>query len=172
MKKILIMFFIFLLLSSTVFLIQKSVYDNKIRLVNSELLKLKEENKFINELNDKLLNNSNPIDKKEKECLDNAQSTADSLNCCDIAIQEWENEIEKYMVFFKQTMTDDEYSYIQRNQNSWKKQNESTTEIISKYVFNHGGTMYYQVASGIYAQEIKQRAEFLKLIYEIYNNEI
>ena len=68
MKKILIMFFIFLLLSSTVFLIQKSVYDNKIRLVNSELLKLKEENKFINELNDKLLNNSNPIDKKEKEC--------------------------------------------------------------------------------------------------------
>lgn len=170
MKRNFIFIIIFLLLSSVVFLIQKSVYDNKIRLVNSELSKLREENKFINELNDKLLNNNNPIDKKEQECLNKAFSTSDTLQCCNIALEEWEKETEKYLSLLKESMSDEQYKHIQNNQDLWKKQNKNNNDIITEFVFNHGGTMYYQVAYDYYVQNQKQRAEFLKSIYEIHNN--
>lgn len=171
MKKFYILFFIFLFLSSAICFIQKSFYDKKIQQIDMELTKLKEENKFINELNDKLLNNDNPIDKKGNECQEKAVSTADSLECSNITIEDWEKEIEKYMSLLKQSMNNEQYELIKKNQDLWKIQNKSNDKIITEFVFNHGGTMYYQIASSYYVQELKQRAEFLKNIYETYNDE-
>ncbi len=171
MKKL---FFIFILIISLFlsflsgFFIQKVVSDKE----TSEIEKLKEENKFCNELNDKLLNRNNPIDKKESECLNKVFSTADSLECSSKSIDEWEKEIDKYLNLLKDKMTSEEYKNIQENQVLWIMQNKSNNEIITKFVFNHGGTMYYQLASSDFVQEKKQRAEFLKWIYDVYTDNI
>ncbi|MBR6164150.1 DUF1311 domain-containing protein [bacterium] len=171
MKRI-IVFFIFLLLFFVACFIQKSIYDNKIQLLNTELNNIKEENKFISDVNNKILNNTSPIDRNEKECLEKAVSTSESLECINKSLKEWDSEIEKYLGLLKQSMTNEEYKQIQTNQDLWITQNKSNNEIITQFVFNHGGTMYYQIASDYYVQDKKQRAEFLKAIYNTYNNEL
>ena len=175
MKKLLYCFIITLLciLSFlTGFFVKKSVDEKLFKHFKTEINNLKDENKFINDLNDKLLNNNNPIPEKEKKCLDKASSTADSLNCSYIAEKEWENEILKSLELLKQSMTEEQYKIIKDNQYLWIKQNKSNNEIINKFIFNHSGTMYYQLAVSDIVELKKQRAEFLNWIYKIHTDKI
>ena len=152
----------------TGFLVKKSVDTKLFKQLKTEINNLKDENKFINDLNDKLLNNNNPISEKEKKCLDKASSTADSLNCSYIAEEEWNKEINKYLNLLEQNMTPKQYKLIKKNQDLWTAQNKSDNEVIDKFILNQGGTMYYQLAADDKIEQKKQRVEFLKWIYNIY----
>ncbi len=138
--------------------------DNLERL-NTEL---KEENKRLVELNDRLLNFDNPIDKKEKECLQYSKTTEDTLNCNNTAQNEWHNEISKYLDLLKITVTTEQYKIVEDSQNLWLKQIQKDSDVINEFIYNNKGTMYKEIAADDYTEIVKNRAMFLKWIYVIY----
>jgi len=151
---------------------KKFVQINKnqagIKKLNENLIK---ENKFLNELNDIILNQDNLIDKEEKECLSNSISTADSLNYIYNAEKNWNIEITKYLNLLKTVMPHEEYKIIEKNHNMWLEQNKKDNAIIDKFIFNHGGTMYQQIGAEENVKLKKQRRDFLKEIYDCYTND-
>ena len=174
MKKNIILFIlIFSILLSFIFgfFVKKYMDDKRINKLKAEQIRLKNEYKFIKELNEQLLN-SNAIEKRERECIERSISTDDSIKCTYIAEQEWDNEISRYLELLKKSMTTKEYKLIENNYKIWQKQNQSDNEIIKNFIFNHGGTMYYQLAASDYSELKKQRAEFFKWIYNVYTDNI
>ena len=175
MKKfVIICISLFLLLSSFAlgFFVKKSVDDNKYSNFIEENKKLKEEVKQLEELNDKLTNSDNPIDIKEKKCIEKVDNAADIRNCVYSAADEWEKEIDKYIKLLEQSTTKEQYKLIKDSQDLWLIQSKKDNDIINEFIFNHGGTMYYDIAAGDYEELIKNRAEFLKWVYEIHTDKM
>ena len=127
--------------------------------INKNLIKEKE---FLTNLNNKILNQDNLIDIKENECLEKSISTVDSLNCLYNAEKLWNIEITKYLKLLKNEMSYSEYKLIEKNHNMWIEQNKKNNEMIDKFIFNHGGTMYQQIGLDKKVELKKQRTEFLK----------
>ena len=175
MKKIIItLISIILLLSSFAlgFFVKKSIDDKKYADFIEENKKLKDEVNQIEELNDKLANSDNPIDIKEKKCIEKFDNSADIRNCVYLATEEWEKEINKYIKLLKQSTTKEQFKLIKDSQDLWLQQSKKDNDIINVFIFNHGGTMYYDIAAGDYEELIKNRAEFLKWVYEIHTDKI
>ncbi len=72
----------------------------------------------------------------------------------------------------KKATTNEQYKLIENSQNSWTDQKQNDNNIINEFIFNHGGTMYFDVAASDYEEIIKNRAEFLKQIYLIHTDQI
>lgn len=175
MKKfILILISIFLLSSSFIFgfFVKKSIDDKKYSSWETERKNLKDQIKFLEDLNAKLTNSDNPIDQKTKECIKKTTNSTDVRSCVYVATEEWEKEINKYLLLLKESTTSEQYKLIKASQNAWINQKQNDNNIINEFVFNHGGTLYYDLAAGDYEEIIKNRAEFLKWIYDVHTDKI
>ncbi len=175
MKKLIIVLISLLLLLSSFalgFFVKKSIDDKKYTNLIAENKKLKAEVKLINELNNKLTNFDNPIDINEQSCIYKTDNAADSRNCIYYATKEWEKEIDKYIKLLEQSTTKEQYKLIKDSQNLWLQQSKKDNDIINEFIFNHGGTMYFDIAASDYEELIKNRAEFLKWVYKIHTDRI
>ena len=157
-KGLLILFFVFLL--SCVFFCGV--------LIGEFLTK----NQFKNiQVNNISLNTKFLIDKKENECLQNAENSVDMLKCSAVAKEEWKIEILKNLKLLENLLPKEEYILIKNNQEEWVLQNKRDEKIIDVFIRNQGGSLYQQLAISDETEEIKNRALFLKWIYDIqYEN--
>ncbi|MBQ3641981.1 DUF1311 domain-containing protein, partial [bacterium] len=129
--------------------------------INNEKLSVQEENQY-----------SNPIEIKQKNCMDKYEYTADMRTCVYEATKEWEKEITKYLTLMKKEMKHEEYQKIAESQSLWEKQSKKDRQLVEDFILNHGGTIYFDFASLDDQTIIKNRAEFLQEIYEVYTNQI
>ena len=65
----------------------------------------------------------------------------------------------------------EESQALKTSQDFWSKQNKLDNKLITLFVKNKGGTMYLQLAESDSSELKKQRAEFLKWLYEIQDIE-
>ena len=72
----------------------------------------------------------------------------------------------------EQSTTKEQFKLIKDSQNLWLQLNKKDNVIINEFIFNHGGTMYFDIAASDYEELIKNRAEFLKWVYEIHTDKI
>lgn len=175
MKKfILILISILLLsLSFTFGFFVKSYIDNKkFDGWVSERKNLEEKINDLETINQNLSKPDNPIDAKAEKCIAESTNAADVRNCVYLASEEWEKEITKYLDLLQKSMTAEKYKLISDSQNLWRQQSKKDNDVINEFVFNHGGTLYYDLAADDYEEIIKKRAEFLKWIYEIHTDKI
>jgi len=112
------------------------------------------------------------IDNKEKQCIENSDNAAEIRNCVYSAKESWNKEIEKYESLLKNAMDSKDYKYIETSQELWKKQNKTDNEIIEKFIFNHGGTIYYDYAAETSRAAAKNRTLFLQEVYMVYSNQL
>ena len=188
-KLVIILISIFLLLSSFAlgFYVKKHIDDKKIfvlsieknnlQIVNKDLIRqIKNLEHQISEYNNQKEDNEeeykHPIDIKEKKCIEKVDNAADIRNCVYLAAEEWEKEINKYIKLLEQSTTKEQFKLIKDSQNLWLQQSKKDNDIINEFIFNHGGTIYYDIAAGDYEELIKNRAEFLKWVYEIHTDKI
>lgn len=111
-----------------------------------------------------------PIDKAEFKCIENSIHSYEIRKCVYEANEKWAKEIDKYMKLLEKETTSEQYKKIQDSQFLWIKQNKKDNEIITDLVFNHEGTMYYDIASTLYLDLTKKRAKMLKAIYDIHTD--
>ncbi|MCD7878520.1 MAG: DUF1311 domain-containing protein [Candidatus Gastranaerophilales bacterium] len=112
------------------------------------------------------------IEQNEKICIDNAQNAADVRNCVYTATDEWFNEINKYLELLKTAATPEQFKLIQDSQKLWVEQSDKDNKIINEFVFNHGGTMYFDLAASDYEEIVETRAKFLKWIYDVHTDNL
>ncbi|MBQ3025380.1 MAG: DUF1311 domain-containing protein [Spirochaetaceae bacterium] len=114
---------------------------------------------------------NNVIDKNEAICLEQASSTAETIACVQQSSKEWNNEISKYINLLNDISNTEESQALKTSQDFWSKQNKLDNKLITLFVKNKGGTMYLQLAESDSSELKKQRAEFLKWLYEIQDIE-
>lgn len=114
---------------------------------------------------------NNVIDKNEAVCLEHASSTAETIACVQQSSKEWNDEISKYINLLDNISNTEESRALKTNQEFWSKQNKLDNKLITLFVRNKGGTMYLQLAESDSSELKKQRAEFLKWLYEIQDIE-
>ena len=78
---------------------------------------------------------------------------------------------DKYMDLLKKGTNSEQYKIIKESQDLWIKQTEKDHQIVDKLIWNHGGTMYFDIAAVEDKDLIKNRAEFLRTIYSIHTNQ-
>lgn len=113
----------------------------------------------------------NVIDKNEEICINNAISTADTITCVRQSSKEWENEISKYYNLLNNIANTEESQALKISQDCWINQNKNDNKLITLFVWNKDGTMYQQLAASDSSELKKQRAEFLRWLYEIQDIE-
>lgn len=113
----------------------------------------------------------NVIDENEENCLKNAISTSDTITCVEQSSKEWENEISKYYNLLNNISGTEEIQALKISQDYWINQNKNDNKLITLFVLNKGGTMYQQLAASDSSELKKQRAEFLRWLYEIQDIE-
>ena len=113
-----------------------------------------------------------PIEQEEINCLANSTGrTSDSLSCLEKANVAWNKEIQKYLNLLKITSLNERYKLIINSQQIWEKQKESDIKIITSYISEHGGSMYRELAADDINNILKNRALFLKYIYDIHTDQ-
>ena len=112
----------------------------------------------------------NPIDKKEAYCINKTNNSSDLRTCIYDASEDWEKEINKYLLLLKKSTTKEQYKIIKDSQNLWIKEKEKDYQVVDKFIYNHGGTMYFDIAAGEYKDIIKNRALFLKNLYLVHTD--
>lgn len=113
----------------------------------------------------------NVIDENEEICLNNAISTLDTIICVEQSSKEWENEISKYYNLLSNIANAEEAQALKISQDYWINQNKNDNKLITLFVWNKDGTMYQQLAASDSSELKKQRAEFLRWLYEIQDIE-
>ncbi len=127
---------------------------------------------FVQKMINKKNTFNNKIDKIERICLDNSSSNSEMINCCDKAKKEWQKEISKYLNLLEEKTTKEQYQLIKDNNELWWNLYQSDEKIINEFIINHGGTLYYQLGISDETELIKNRAQFLKWIYDIHTDDI
>ena len=103
--------------------------------------------------------------------MEQASSTAETIACVQQSSKEWNNEISKYINLLNDISNTEESQALKTSQEFWSKQNKLDNKLITLFVRNKGGTMYLQLAESDSSELKKQRAEFLKWLYEIQDIE-
>lgn len=106
-----------------------------------------------------------PIDKAERDCIENVYSTYDISQCSYKAMDMWFKEIDKYLGLLKTITSEEDYANILKAQEDWKKYQESDFKAVS-IVMNKQGTMFQNVTVGKKTDIIKKRALELKGLYD------
>lgn len=92
--------------------------------------------------------------------------------CEKAAAEAWEKELEHTLILMKKSMNINDYQYIIQSQKNWEKQKEYDFKVISKFIENKQGTMFYLLSEEDRLEIIKSRAKFIMYIYKIINEEI
>lgn len=111
-----------------------------------------------------------PIDKKEVYCINKSDNSSDMRECIYNASEDWEKEINKYLKLLRKSTTPEQYKNIEKSQNLWIQQSEIDHKIINELIWDHGGTLYFDIGASEDKDLIKKRAEFLKTIYLVHSD--
>lgn len=107
------------------------------------------------------------IEKEEDICISKCEHSYQIRECVYNAHQKWEKEIDKYIKKLKKVTTEEQYKLILESQTTWEETYKKDKKVIKELIFNHGGTIYYDIASVEFQQLAKNRAEFLSNLYNI-----
>jgi len=147
-------------------------YFNKINnQIQANNTLLKKNDIKINSLASNLIKNNitlTPIEKANALCYSQAETSFEIRECTYKSANLYEKERIKYLELIQQVTTEEEYKLIKASENSWETQRKKDEDIITKFILNHGGTMYYDIAAGDSNDLIEDHAKFLKYIYEEY----
>ncbi len=170
MKKYIITIALILIITiNFIFIFYYFIKINKQFQVNNTLL-IKKDIEITN-LASKLIKNNKPLTQIEKTnalCYSKAEMSVDIRECTYKSADLYEKERIKYLKLIQQVTTEEEYKLIKSIENNWEIQRKKDEDIITKFILNHGGTMYYDIAAGDYNDIIEDHAKFLKYIYEEY----
>lgn len=110
------------------------------------------------------------IDKEEDICISKCEHSYQIRECVYEAHTKWEKEINKYIKKLKKVTTKEQYKLILESQTTWEETYKKDKKVVLELIFNHGGTMYYDIASVQTQQLAKNRAEFLSELYYILSD--
>lgn len=105
------------------------------------------------------------IDKEEDICISKCEHSYQIRECVYEAHTKWEKEIDKYIKKLEKVTTKEQYKLILESQIAWKETYKKDKKVVNEIIFNHGGTMYYDIASVQTQQLAKTRAEHLISLY-------
>lgn len=110
-----------------------------------------------------------PIDIELGKCIEKDSTNSGMINCGYIAIDDWNNEINKNLDNLKLILTPEQFVLIQDSQTKWEEYKNKELVTLKKLVFEHDGR-YYQVS---YVTEhislLKERATLLRYYEDLYS---
>ncbi len=183
MKKfIIILISVILLLSSFAvgFFVKKSVDDKTILKLTYEIRNLQSNNNNLqnkikaSEDNEKKENNQekykHPIDIEEERCI--ANSHVYNLPICEEkAEKSWDKEIQKNLKLIQKVMSNEEFDYIRKMNDSWNKSAYDQIESINRFISSKDGIIHQTDGQNNIVLIKKQYALLLKSIYYNYYEE-
>lgn len=173
MKKMHYVIIFLILIFSAISLIEISILNKKniiISELNTSIANKDKEIKLLKEKNDSSIENVNPIDKAESDCMNIDYSTIGMLNCTQTAIDSWNNQIAKDINLLKEILDENDNNLLVTSQQDWEKYNKSTNDFIKSLIIKKQGTMYVNVSSGLIREIVKQRALNLREYINITND--
>lgn len=119
----------------------------------------------IEEKNNKI---EHPIDIELGKCIEKDSTNSGMINCGYIAIDGWNNEINKNLDNLKSILTPEQFAIVKDSQDKWEEYKNKELVTLKKLVFEHDGR-YHQVA---YVAEhiglLKERATLLRYYEDLY----
>lgn len=98
-------------------------------------------------------------------CINNAKNKAERQRCIYNSLEQWNNEISKYLKLLEDTMTEEEFKLIQDSQKHWETQKIKDERNIKSAV------MDYEARIEAVEERIKFRALLLREIYTIHTDD-
>ena len=87
------------------------------------------------------------IEKEEEICISKSEYSYQIRECVYKAHLKWEKEIDKYIKKLEKVTTEEQYKLILDSQTAWEETYKKDKKVVNELIFNHGGTMYYDIAS-------------------------
>ena len=110
-----------------------------------------------------------PLDIELGKCIEKNSTNSGMINCGYIAIESWNNDINKHLDNLKSVLTPEQFAIVQNSQEKWEEYKNQELITLKKLVFEHDGR-YYQVA---YVAEhialLKERATLLRYYEDLYS---
>lgn len=95
-------------------------------------------------------------------------ATVGMSKCVDDSINDWNNEIDKYLLLFKETLPKEQYNLLETSQNEWEDYKKAQWAFLNAVIGEKQGTMYINVLSGDRAGLVEKRAKDLSgLFFEL-----
>ena len=109
-----------------------------------------------------------PIDIKVENCLaiDSNQTTIGMISCIQVALEEWDAELNKYYKLLIETLKADEEKNLRTAQRQWLVFRDKEFEFIETMYGNMSGTMWDIVRTDCKNNFVRQRALELKSYYD------
>ena len=114
--------------------------------------------------------NINEINKKEDNCINKSTYSYEIRNCMYDSNKLRRIDIDNYIKKLKIVSNKTEFDYIMKSQNLWQKQIEKDSVFIYELIYNHPGTIHFDIATACLRELIISREEFLKFIYYIISD--
>lgn len=110
-----------------------------------------------------------PIERAVQECMKKEDYTTVGMSkCVDDSINDWNNEIDKYLLLFKETLPKEQYDLLETSQNEWEDYKKAQWAFLNAVIEEKQGTMYINVLSGDRASVVEKRAKDLSgLFFEL-----
>lgn len=106
-----------------------------------------------------------PIEKKVNTCYQRSTgTTAESLNCSDLAVKLYDEGSQKYLTFLLAKAAPAEKSRIRQDQNNWKNYSSLHKKSADAYLTKLNGTMYVELVAAHYMTLSKDRYFHLKFL--------
>ena len=107
-----------------------------------------------------------PIEKAVQECMKKENyTTTGMLKCVDESINDWNKEIDKYLLLLKETLPKEQYDLLEISQNKWEEYQKAQWTFLNSVIIEKQGTMYINVLSGDRADVVEKRAKDLSGLY-------
>ncbi len=107
-----------------------------------------------------------PIEKAVQECMKKENyTTTGMLKCVDESINDWNKEIDKYLLLLKETLPKEQYDLLEISQNKWEEYQKAQWTFLNSAIIEKQGTMYINVLSGDRADVVEKRAKDLSGLY-------
>jgi len=116
--------------------------------------------------------NNNLIDNKLKQCLeaDSIKTDSDMVNCTQIAINEWDKELNRNYKLLMSILPDGDKEKLKASQLKWIEYRDLELEFSRRIHHKLEGTMWLVVETGRKLEIIKQRAIELNDYYELLSS--
>ena len=109
---------------------------------------------------------SHPIEKAVQNCMKQEDyTTAGMSKCVDASINDWNKEIDKYLLLLKDTLPEDKYKLLQISQEKWEEYKNAQWQLLEATLSEKDGTMYINILSGDKADVVEKRAKDLSGFY-------
>jgi uncharacterized protein YecT (DUF1311 family) len=119
----------------------------------------------------------NSIDIALENCLDidSNQTTVGMMECAYTAEEAWDKELNKYYRLLMQNLAEEDKALLKTAQKNWLTYRDSERDFEGSAYYNLQGTMYRVFAADRYMEITKERAEDLRVYYEMmfdYENSV